>query len=85
MFVLPEEEKQAKFVVLKSMLIQGLHPTACFRQDKELRAKLNSDLASLGKGLNTESFDHVLLSPQTRHELCKLKAFMRRNGNLFQC
>lgn len=62
MFVLPEEEKQAKFIVLKSTLIQGLHPTTCFRKDKELRAKLNSDLASLGTGLKTESFDHVLLS-----------------------
>lgn len=62
MFALPDDEKQAKFVVLKCTLIQGLHPATCFRQDKELRAKLNSDLASLGTGLKTESFDHVLLS-----------------------
>lgn len=62
MFVLPEKEKQAKFVVLKSTIIQGLHPTTCFRQDKELCAKLNSDLAPLGTGLKTESFDRVLLS-----------------------
>lgn len=60
--VLPEKEKQAKFVILKSTIIQGLHPTTCFRQDKELRAKLNSDLASLGTGLKNESFDRVLLS-----------------------
>lgn len=62
MFPLPKEKKQATFVVLKSMLIQGLQSTTCFRQDKELRAKLNSDLASLGTGLKTESFDRVLLS-----------------------
>lgn len=60
-FVLPEE-KQAKFVNLKSTIIQGLHPTTCFRQDKELRAKLNSDLAALGTGLRSESFDCVHLS-----------------------
>lgn len=62
MFVLPEKKTQAKFVILKSTIIQGLHRTTCFRQDKELRAKLNSDLASLGTGLKTESFDRVLLS-----------------------
>lgn len=62
MFALPETEKQAKCVVLKSTLIQGLHPTTCFRQAKELHAKLNSDLASYGTGLMAKSFDHVLLS-----------------------
>ena len=64
MSALPEREKQATCVVLKSRLIQGLHPTTCFRQDKELHAKLNSDLASYGTGLKTESFDHVLLSTE---------------------
>lgn len=62
MFALPEGKKHAKFVALKSTLIQGLHPATCFRQDKELRAKLNSDLASLDTRLKTESFDRVLLS-----------------------
>lgn len=62
MFVLPEKEKQDKFIVVKSAIIQGLHPATCFRQDKEFGAKLNSDSAPLGTGLKTESFDRVLLS-----------------------
>lgn len=57
-----QREKQAKFVNLKSAIIQGLHPTTCFRQDKEFGAKLNSDLAALGTGLRSESFDCVHLS-----------------------
>lgn len=38
-FVLPEE-KQAKFVNLKSRIIQGLHPATCFRQDKEFSCQI---------------------------------------------